>query len=452
MSQLNTHPEGNSDFTIESAVLSSNRTSPESTYEISRIISDLTVYEHLDKPYLTGEMLIVDYYNILDKIDFQGGEQLTITIRSLHSPDGSIPIVKTFYVQKIVKSVKVNDQSEAVQLRLVENINFVSSVKNINKSFTGSPVSIVSEIVNVYLNRTVRFPSDSFQSRMKVIVPNMHPLEAAQWIKNRSTNYDGLPYFLFSVLADDDLRMFDLGTMLASQPINIKKPYFHWTSGTQNTLDKRYAVIQSYTHDNNDDLLSLIRKGSVGSRHNFYDTINGNKHKVEFDIDTDGFKQLVDKEYLSGNQTRYTHGSSYTVDNKNISSYNSLEFSQIASTSAYPQYKSLSEEKEGGDYKKRVVGSALKNFMSKTPLTVQVYGRDFIMSEDKNNRHRSIGNVVRILFADPTTDTGDGPKIDKKKSGDYIIYAAKHKFSKERYDTQLLCTKLAAYKEDPSLS
>lgn len=447
----NAYIEGKTDFVIESAIFSTDVTTPETTYDIARIISDLTIFEHLDKPYLTGEVSFVDYYSIIHKIDFQGGEKLTVTLKSTHNPSGAVSITKTFYVEKINKSVKVNDQTETVFLRLIEDIGFVSSVKNVNKSYTGDPYSIVNNIFSSYLNRNVLRNNIPHQSQMKVIVPNMHPIEAATWVNQKATNSDGLPFYLFSVLVDNDIRMYSLGNMLNSEPINKNIPYFYWQSGSQAPTDTKYYAVQSYSYENVDHLLSLIRAGVVGSNYTFYDTLHGNRHTVDFDVADDAFGMLTQQQYITGNQSRHIYSQGYKVDGRNISNYNSTGCSRVYSSAAYNSHKTISQENSEGDYKKRLVGYALKNFMTKTPLTIQVSGRDFIMGENRGDNHRSIGNVIRVLFADADTQPSIANSIDKKKSGDYIIYAAKHKFSKERYDTQLLCTKLASYKEDPSL-
>ena len=42
-------------------------------------------------------------------------------------------------------------------------------------------------------------------------------------------------------------------------------------------------------------------------------------------------------------------------------------------------------------------------------------------------------------------------KLDTKKSGDYIIYAAKHTLTAEKYMLTFQCVKISSYKEDPIL-
>ena len=440
----------NDDYVIESAVFSTDRTTGVNSYNIAKLISDLEIYEHIDKPYLTGKVMFVDSYAILENIDFQGGEKLTITIKPLLGTD-TLPIIKTFYTQKVLSSVKVNDTMQAVGLYLIEDIAFISSVYNVNKSYTGSPKNIIQNISLQYLSRDIYSREDTYQDKLKVIVPNLHPIDAMVWIKNKSTTSDGLPYYLYSVLGDDSLRFYDLGTMLRQGPMNAKNPFVYWQSASQVRYGDKHLTIQNFEYNNTDDLLSLIRSGMIGAKYSFYDTMAGESKEVEFDIDADVFKNLVNKDYLDKNQNRYNYGPGYKVNEKPLSQYNSIDFSQISSADVYKNsgdFKTINQELDEAAYKKRIVGNAIKNFMTKTPITIQVRGAHFI-DRTSGRENLTLGNTIRVLIAESVNDLGRRIQYDKKKSGDYIIYAARHMFSKERYDAKLLCTKLASYVEDP---
>ena len=62
--------------------------------------------------------------------------------------------------------------------------------------------------------------------------------------------------------------------------------------------------------------------------------------------------------------------------------------------------------------------------------------------------HFTIGNLVKVLFPGNYTDTDDDMLIDPKKSGDYMIYSAKHTFTLENYHISFECTKLANYNSE----
>lgn len=440
----------NDDYVIESAVFSTDRSTGANSYNIARLITDLEIYEHIDKPYLTGKVLFVDSHAIIENIDFQGGEKLTITIKPLAGTD-VLPIVKTFYTQKILSSVKVNDTMQSVGLYLVEDIAFISNVYNVNKSYTGSPKNIIQSISLKYLSRDIYSSEETYQGKMKVIVPNMHPIEAMSWIKDKSTTSDGLPYYLYSVLGDNKLRFYDLGTMLRQSPMNAKNPFVYWQSASQVASGDKHLTIQSFEYNNTDDLLSLIRGGMIGAKYSFYDTSTGTPKEIEFDVDNDVFKTLVNKDYLNKNQNRYNYGPGYKVNEKKLSQHNSIDFTRISSAGVYKNvgdFKTINEELDEAAYKKRIVGNTIKHFMTKTPITIQVRGAHFI-DRTPGRENLTLGNTIRVLIAESVNDLGRRTEYDKKKSGDYIIYAARHIFTKERYDAKLLCTKLASYVEDP---
>jgi len=73
-------------------------------------------------------------------------------------------------------------------------------------------------------------------------------------------------------------------------------------------------------------------------------------------------------------------------------------------------------------------------------------GRGFISGD----YHRTIGNTIRILFL-ANRPNNEEVKLDTKKSGDYIIYAAKHTLTAEKYMLTFQCVKISSYKEDPIL-
>ena len=52
------------DYVLESAIVSSSKFIEGATIELKNIITDIEIYEHLDKPYLTGNVIIVDDSNM----------------------------------------------------------------------------------------------------------------------------------------------------------------------------------------------------------------------------------------------------------------------------------------------------------------------------------------------------------------------------------------------------
>ena len=90
--------------------------------------------------------MFLDQENILQDIDFQGGEKLTITmVHSENKLDG-FEIKKEFLIDYIKKVVKTDERNEAIFAHCIEYHTFESSVQNISRAYTGKPSVMISNI------------------------------------------------------------------------------------------------------------------------------------------------------------------------------------------------------------------------------------------------------------------------------------------------------------------
>ena len=63
--------------------------------------------------------------------------------------------------------------------------------------------------------------------------------------------------------------------------------------------------------------------------------------------------------------------------------------------------------------------------------------REFLKGDDNH----TLGRSLRIQFLDSKID-GEAPMLDRKKSGDYLIFATQHMFTGNRARTRLLLGRL----------
>ena len=81
--------------------------------------------------------------------------------------------------------------------------------------------------------------------------------------------------------------------------------------------------------------------------------------------------------------------------------------------------------------------------MAKSAIQIRVAGREYLRASGSTSDHFTIGNSIRLIFLGNIPQGMSNNKIDPKKSGDYIIFSAKHSMVGERYDVSLLCVKIA---------
>ena len=442
--------ESQIEIKITEAVISSDRT-PLSV-DIKNLISDFEIYENIVNPYLTANIIFVDQENIVQDIDLQGGEKLTFSFYHVEEMNKGLEIKKEFVIDSIKEISKAGERDEVVRIHCTEFIGLISSLQNVNRVYTGAPSEIIAKIMSEFLNKDlIQIGNDSLKD-MKVIIPNMHPIEACQWLRKRTLTKEGFPFFLFSTMGVDNLILKDLGTMLNQQPINKKIPYFYAPSLAATKSIQSYYTIQDYEYSDTENLIGLIREGLVGAKYNFYSTLTALEDPIKFNVDRNVFKRLAQQNSIGANNTRYNYAPGYRFNDIAFQEYESKNISSINSSGAYTTkdsvFKSYHEESTKGSNVKKVIEKALRGFLGKTPLRMTVRGRDFVTADN----NYSIGKTIRINFLDtnPLVDT-NAAKLDEKKSGDYIIIEARHNYRIEKFDTTLLCAKIGSIGEQQEM-
>jgi len=435
------------DFIIDSVLITSERNGRE--YNLGAVISEIDLYEHIDKPYITGKILFVDNSRVIENLNLSGTEKVKISIKLEEGEDSTLKIEKNFYVDEIIKSVKTNDDTEIVGLSIIEDIAYVSQLTRISKSFTGNASDIIKRICIDYLERDLFILSDKEYTEphpMRIVVPNLTPLETINWVKDRSSTSNGMPFFLFSTICDDRIRYLDLETMTKLNPLNIATREYSYVQGVPNNAGASDKIAQSYmingySYINNENQLYLARKGTIGSTYNFIDTLTNTVHTKKINA-----KSLLDRVEFPPNQNVRSYDDKTNIKGSAMHDHDTREISQISPTVSYDdEAYNYYESKDTNTHMFKAESRAFRYLLHKSSIDINVPGRNFLY----RNTNKSIGNVIRISFksSEVSYEENDATNNrDKKKSGDYFIYAARHVFQANQYTVNLSCTKLSSEK------
>ena len=438
--------EAQSEFIINKADITSDRLSI--ITDIRNVITDIALYEHIEKPYVTARISFVDEANLVQGIDFQGGEKLTLELIHTEARTSGFSIKKEFVIDKIEGIVRANERSETVLINCTEYHMLESTVQNVNKAYTGAPSKIISSILTSFLKKPLAVTGQDSINDMKVIVPNMHPIEACVWLRNRMSDTDGMPYYFFSTMALDNLVLKSLGTILDEKvPINIDMPYIYAPSVNSDADGMRkYYAIQEFKYRDGENLVKLIEQGLVGAQYSFLDTLTGLPQVSHFNVEQDVFRGLAIDNRLGGANKRHAYGTEYAVQGGLLTSYDSKVKTEISSSGAYIQgntrNNSYGSETNSVAHKRKVISKSLKNFLGKAPLEITVKSREFLTGD----ANYTLGKLIRIIFLDTSPIKEETrPVVDHKKSGDYIVCAARHTITRTGANTKLLCGKLGSF-------
>ena len=397
-------------------------------------VSNIDIYEHIDKPYLTAAITFADDKDVIASADIGGGEKVEIVLQSTR--DDTVPVSKTFYLDTIIASTKMNDNAEFFVLHLIEDIGFLSSLVNVNMSYSNNPSEIIKGISSSYLGKEV-LSTDNTQKKMKLIVPNLTPIEAMCWIKNMSCTTEGYPFYLLSTLVNDELYFVDLKTLLSAPVINSDLPYSYSeaTMAAGSPLSSAHRrVIKGYKFSDTDNLLSLIKKGLVGAQYKYLnptkkDPEELNNHYV-FDVQKDVIDLMP--------QSKYHYSDEYKAKNKSFNEFPSRTITQVGSTDAYDKDSSY-HQSEKGHYKLNTINHAIDNLIKNNPLSIIVNGVDFL----DGTAHMTTGRKIAVRFMRNMAPEDTDYYYDNRKSGDFLIFAAKHSFNREEYTASLSCLKIS---------
>lgn len=446
--------EKQSEYQISSAVLSNSGRNNDISFDIKNLISSFQIFEHIEKPYLTAEFNVVDNVNLIQGYDFQGGEKLTIDIVQSEERNDGTSIVKEFLIDRIEEVTRADEVVDSMVFHCIEYHSFKSSLQNISRSYTGTTGSIITKIMSEYLDRDLLTLGDEATGNIKVIIPNLNPIEAAMWLKNRSVSEIGMPYYIFSVLGADNLVMKDLGTILSEPIMNKDVPFIYAPSITSNTIQhQKHYNIMEFKISETEDLHSLIGDGLVGGEYYYYNTMTAAPYRVKYDVE-ETFRDISAANLLGGENDRFVYAPDYKLNDKKISTYNARSITQIASSGAYTtatrKFKSYNEESDAASHKKKIIAKAMRSFLAKSPIEITVKGREFLTGDN----NYTIGRVIRVLFIDTASSAENEAQLmfDTKKSGDYVICAAKHVFAEEAYTTTLLCGRLGMLGEETGIA
>ncbi len=427
---------------IKSIILESERI--EESLDLRNSVTDFDIFENLNKPYLTASMIFVDTSSIIEDIDILGGETVTIIIKSLKNDD-TIPIIKKFYITKIVKSVHTSDGTEVNVIHLTEDIAYISNLFNINKSYTGKRSTIISKILKNNFDRSLTVNGEDINST-KVIIPNLNPIESMLWLKNTASTVDGYPFYLYAKLVGDDLEFSDLGTLLSESSINDEQPFVYSKLAKNDSLfENRIKSITNYQTGVSENLFDLIRMALIGSKQQYIDILTNKTNSYNFDIQKDLLSKLRQKDVISTDQKRLPFTEDFKIDDVSFNKLQSRTITQIGGAGAFRDsgetYLSYNEANTVGEYRLKTISRAMDQVIKKAPIQVIVEGNDFIDGDD----NYSIGRNVELLFHKADQDKVEkGDDIDLKKSGKHLIFATRHMFKKEKYDLSLSCVKIAS--------
>jgi hypothetical protein len=322
---------------------------------------ELSVYQSIFEPVMRAELLINDNIGLFVNYPFTGEEILDIEYQQLTGiGSGKSDTSSIKFIIKGVRNTTLDDRARAVMFIVdLVSVEFLQNVrKMVSHAYSDLVEDMAEKIYNEYIKddtnlkfkKTKKFTKEESKKVRSIIIPNLRPFQAIQWLakqavsKNSDTNFlylfyednEGFNFVTIQKLIQDALKD-------AKKIENEKYKYIsdHEIQDLENN-DEIYAL-RLISNIINNKRFSSVEKISAGYYQNELFEVNllqksfnstttdlrkeEPKHLGAYPLNTDGYIDYVKNEK---NKTEYSNRIRYSINN-----YEDLE----ESDRTQPQYR-----------------------------------------------------------------------------------------------------------------
>lgn len=369
-------------------------------FNITSIVSEISIFEDLFSNSLSGEVLVVDNVGASDLMNLTGNEKLTIEIFA--EPGSDEVEIKEFYVYSVSSRLKNNPTSEVYKLHFISFESVLNEHTRVYSAIEGTNSEAVQQLFSQYITSEKPFEVESTSGSFKFVMPSWTPFECINWYAGRSISTEsGGSYFLFYetmkgynfksveklITASPvyEYRYEPAGNIFAAKdPSNIREYEIVSMGDTIKGVTENYTTL--WTND-------LIRKKYVKKR---FEIESDNKGKLNDALigvaDQNGFgvslksrRDVFGSEVIIKPETRNVHSATQTYY------YDSIQ----TKLSAMRQFSNLKIRFLAFGHRKMKVGDVIDmKFLQTKMITAE--NKD--ESEDKLLSGKYLVTAIRYIF------------------------------------------------------
>lgn len=419
-------------------------------YDVKNQVAEINIYESIEEPSLTGTIAILDDKSLYELINFNGTERIRLEMAGLGKETDPV-FEKTFIMTNVVRQIKGNDKSSLYVFDLIDEHGFISEAERLRGSYRGRIDDIVKgicltqlkksvDISYQFLNRQDRV--DAIQDDIRVIIPNLSPINACKWLLSRATTQTGSPFFLWASIHDENLRMGNLDVMYRQTPFNDKLPYTYNPSNVNVAEDKsefeQGFTIKSLGLGEMGDTLHMVANGSVAASQCITNLNTGQMTQQHYDVQQTLNNLAFQNTIALKRQNVFDN--KFKLKDKFIGFYEARNIHQVVSTGTYGKFKSYHDEFEEERHLKKLESASIKDLLVKNMMSITVPGTAFFLGK------AAVGDTVNLSVVNDNLEVGKQSNaddmLDKNKSGKHLIYDLRHTFRGTEHEVTMNVCKL----------
>lgn len=221
------YPSQTTDFRVRHLFIKIPQTN--TVYDLTNVFQELNLYDSLFMPCMSGNIMIADSLDLRSKLSIDGDEEISIYLdkRDVVSGGNALEYRKKFVIYKISNVERINMSTKSYILHFVNADFWKSQRMKVSQYYSGLHSATVKNILTEKLNVQDGTPNDGesgiasiFPSigQKKVIIPNMTPFEAIEWITQRAVpnnEHKKYPEYVFYEAPRIGYNFMPLGKLLS---------------------------------------------------------------------------------------------------------------------------------------------------------------------------------------------------------------------------------------------
>ena len=411
-------------------------------FNLIEAFKELVIYENLFQSSLRADLTLLDSHNYAYKLPIVGEETIEIDISLTGVDDDSVSVKPPlFHINSIRDREFTKPKSQVVSLELVSE-HYMSSIHaKVSKAYRDKTISeIVRDIYGTYLSDddkpfTVE-PTDRIE---RCIIPNLNPIDAITWLTKRAiSKQSSIVNYLFYETVNGSFFV-NLNTLIDIEPVFtfVIEPRVADSSGVTNLSTgkirvEKFKFIRSFDKNKN------TQRGIYASKLLTHDIVTKKITQYEYN----GFNSWYAGNHLGQHpplsnskietkaagvaRTTYAPNAESnrypTIDDKRLSS---MIDSRVV---FYPKHDRMYSAWTGDKYDNKVEEWKLQRYAD-----IGRYDGLNLYVEIAGVSGFRVGQIIKVIVPSPETSSGDGTSEnvhDKSLSGNFMITALKHMFTK----------------------
>ncbi len=257
-------------------------------------IRELNIYQNINSPYMSGNLLLADSQGVAEMLPLLGQERLLFSLRT---PEHEGKIDFNNYhaiIYNVEKRFHTTEREQSFLLNWTTIDHYKNIRTKISESFKGNISEIVTKILRDenYLGTKKHINIEKTQNIRKFVFPNINPFQAILLVKEEALSEgERAPHFLFYENPEGyhfrslDSQIGQLGTLNVPHKRTYK---YQPPKGTATSdPDEALNTILSWTVTDNSNSFFNTRHGMYASTLFYHDIFNKNIKEFEYNYTRD---------------------------------------------------------------------------------------------------------------------------------------------------------------------